>query len=426
MLSVEDNAILTQVGPGTAMGELFRRFWLPALLAEELPANDGVPVRVRLLGEDMIAFRDTDGRVGMLDAYCPHRNAPLFFGRNEEHGLRCVYHGWKFDVDGTCVDLPNAMEGDVFKSKVRIVHYPTFESAGMVWVYMGPVDKQPPHPGFDWVGLPESHTYVRKYWIDCNYMQTLENEFDPGHSAFLHSSLNTVTGTSDGGRSSVGMTLEQRRRQVYEVVETDYGAAMASTRPELAQGSRVLSLHYMMPCFSTAGAVSAPGTHPINMKVPVDDEHTAFFRLKWSAEPLKPEVLAQYKAANREYPEQIPGTFLTVANRGNDYQVDRNKQRFYNYTGMDPYPVQDFAMVEDQRGRIANRSRETAVSSDKYIIQVRKRLINAARALQDGIEPAEPWRPEAYKGIRNMKVVSPEEQAAYRVIGPSPLAAVVS
>jgi hypothetical protein len=201
---------------------------------------------------------------------------------------------------------------------------------------------------------------------------------------------------------------------------------MASVRPELAQGSKVLSLHYMMPCFSTAGAVSAPGTHPINIKVPVDDEHTAFFRLKWSAEPLAKDVLAAYKAANREFPEQVPGSYTTVANKGNDYQVDRNKQRFYNYTGMDPYPVQDFAMVEDQRGPIANRARETAVSSDKYILQVRKRLLTAAKALQAGIEPQEPWRPEAYKDIRNMKIVTPAEQASYRVVGPSPLAAVVS
>jgi len=160
--------------------------------------------------------------------------------------------------------------------------------------------------------------------------------------------------------------------------------------------------------------------------VPVDDSHTAFFRLKWSPEPLKPEVLAQYRAANREFPEQVPGTFTTVANKGNDYQVDRNKQRFYNYTGMDPYPVQDFAMVEDQRGPIANRARETAVSSDRYILQVRKRLLTAAKALQAGTEPAEPWRPEAYKGVRNMKVVTPQELGAYRVVGASPLAAVVS
>jgi phthalate 4,5-dioxygenase oxygenase subunit len=426
MLSKEDNALLTQVGPGTPMGELFRRFWLPTLLSDELPGADCVPVRLRLLGEDLIAFRDTQGRVGVLDAYCPHRNAPLFFGRNEESGLRCVYHGWKFDVNGTCVDLPNAIEGESFKSRVHILHYPTFESAGMVWLYMGPKDKQPPYPGFDWVGLPETHTYVRKYWIACNYMQTLENEFDPGHSAFLHSSLNTASGTSDAGRSMTGLTLQQRRQQQYEVIETDYGAAMAAVRPGIAgDGARILSLHYMMPCFSTAGAVSAPGTHPINIKVPVDDEHTAFFRLKWSPEPLSKEVLDTYRAANHEYPEQIPGTFLTKSNKSNDYLVDRNKQRFYNFTGMDPYPVQDFAMVENQRGPVAARWRETAVSSDKYILQVRKRLLSAARALQAGVEPAEPWRPEAYKGIRNFKVVPPEEQASLHVLGPSPVAAVV-
>ena len=137
MHSQEENDFMTRVGPGEPMGELFRRFWLPALLSEELPTPDGEPVRVRLLGEDLIAFRDSDGRVGLVDAFCPHRGAPLFFGRNEEAGLRCIYHGWKFDTDGACVELPNAVEGPTFKDKVRLTAYPTFEAAGMVWAFMG-------------------------------------------------------------------------------------------------------------------------------------------------------------------------------------------------------------------------------------------------------------------------------------------------
>src|SRR5262245_27930946 len=154
MLSKEDNEVLVRVGPGTAMGELFRRFWLPALLSQELPGPDSVPVRLRLLGEDLIAFRDTEGRAGILDAYCAHRNAPLFFGRNEESGLRCVYHGWKFDVSGACTDIPNTPEGETFKAKVQLKSYPVVEGSGMVWVYMGPAARRPPEPGFAWFGLP--------------------------------------------------------------------------------------------------------------------------------------------------------------------------------------------------------------------------------------------------------------------------------
>jgi phthalate 4,5-dioxygenase len=422
MLPKEENELLQRVGPGTAMGEVFRRFWLPALLAEELPGPDCTPVRVRLLGEDLIAFRDSDGRVGVVDAYCPHRNAPLFFGRNEESGLRCVYHGWKFDVEGNCVDMPNCEEGDTFKEKVRLAAYPALEGAGMVWVYIGPKDKLPPPPGFDWFGLPSTHTYVAKYFVQCNYLQTLENEFDPTHSAFLHRTLNPASSQSariigNGAASQVNRVVSSD----FDVYDTDYGAAMGRTRDD---GNTLLSLHFMMPSFSTAGAVSAPGTHPVNIKIPVDDMNTLFFRLKWSPEPVAPEVLYSWKHGHHEFPEQIPGTFMTRANKANDYLIDRNTQRFFNFTGMNPYPVQDFAVVENQRGPLADRSREVLCSSDRYIIHVRRRLTAAARALMRGEEPREPWRPEAYRGVRNFKQVTPEEQANLRPVHIAPRAEV--
>src|SRR5579871_4730851 len=154
MLSREENELLTRVGPGTAMGALLRRYWLPALLAEEVPRPDDPPVRVRLLGEDLVAFRDTAGRVGLLGAHCPHRGASLFFGRNEECGLRCVYHGWKFDVTGRCVDMPNEPAESNFKSKIKTVAYPCQERGGVVWVYMGPDSPAPPLPDHEWATLP--------------------------------------------------------------------------------------------------------------------------------------------------------------------------------------------------------------------------------------------------------------------------------
>src|SRR5437667_3350093 len=146
VLSKEDNELATNTNAGTPMGELFRRFWLPVALAEELPGADCVPLRLKLLGEDLIGFRDSEGRPGLVDAYCPHRGAPMFFGRNEENGLRCVYHGWKFDVTGRCVDLPNAPEGPAFKEKVRIKAYPCLEAGDLLWAYMGPPDRRPPFP----------------------------------------------------------------------------------------------------------------------------------------------------------------------------------------------------------------------------------------------------------------------------------------
>src|SRR5438874_10389817 len=189
MLSKEDNELITNTNAGTPMGELFRRFWLPVALSEELPGPDCVPIRVKVLGEDLIGIRDTSGRPGLFDAYCPHRGAPLFFGRNEEDGLRCVYHGWKFAVAGQCVDLPNAPEGPTFKDKIKIKCYPSLEAGDLIWAYMGPAEKKPPFPGFEWVNLPKSHRYVTKFIEQCNYLQAMEGDYDPSHARFLHSTL---------------------------------------------------------------------------------------------------------------------------------------------------------------------------------------------------------------------------------------------
>ncbi len=163
MLAKEENELITDTNRGTPMGEVFRRFWLPVALADELPSPDCVPLRVKVMGEDLIAFRDSNGNVGLVDAYCPHRGAPLFFGRNEEAGLRCVYHGWKFDVNGRCVDIPNMPEGDTYRDKIQIKRYPVVEEGDLLWAYMGPATPQPPFPHFHWADMPKSHRFVTKY-----------------------------------------------------------------------------------------------------------------------------------------------------------------------------------------------------------------------------------------------------------------------
>lgn len=170
MLTSEQNALLTLTDRGTPGGEYMRRYWMPALLSAELPEPDGAPVRVRLLGEQLVAFRDTTGRIGLLEEFCPHRRASLWLGRNEKAGLRCVYHGWKFDVDGNCVDQMNEPEDMQFCSKIRITSYPTVELGGIVWTYMGPRDKQPPLPKFEWTQVPESHRHATKTWEECNWL----------------------------------------------------------------------------------------------------------------------------------------------------------------------------------------------------------------------------------------------------------------
>src|SRR3984893_4474558 len=187
MLSVAENLLLTRVWPVTPMGDLLRRFWQPFALASELPGPDCDPVSVRVLGEDLVAFRDSSGKVGLVANNCPHRGASLFFGRKEDSGLRCVYHGWKFDVDGTCIDMPNEPAESDFRTKVKAVAYPSAEWGGFVWIYMGPSDRQPALPNYHWCTLPDaSKSQVRKWMQESNYSQGVEGDLDSAHVSFLH------------------------------------------------------------------------------------------------------------------------------------------------------------------------------------------------------------------------------------------------
>ncbi|MDE2969398.1 MAG: Rieske 2Fe-2S domain-containing protein [Chloroflexota bacterium] len=394
MLTREDNDLVTQVGPGTPMGELFRRFWLPVMLSEEVPNADSTPVRVTVLGEKLIGFKDTNGNVGLVDAYCPHRGAPLFFGRNEECGIRCVYHGWKFDVDGNCVELPNSPEGETYKDKVQIKSYPAVERAGLVWAYMGPKDKQPPMPGFDWLNVPQENRYLMKFILQCNYLQGMEGDYDPSHAMYLHSTLDNNASNRALQVSQVGNTFQDPRQIYVDIEDTDGGIEFVSSG--LAERGKLMSLgHWMMPIFCTAG-IAGPGIFSSNMRVPIDDESCMFYRLRWSYDPIPDYELAEYKYGQFTHPELIPGTFYTKANMQNDYMVDRIAQKNYSYTGIKNFPLQDIALIEDQWGPIAEREKEHLVRSDEGIIRVRQRLIRTARKLMEGEEPSEPMNPQGF------------------------------
>jgi phenylpropionate dioxygenase-like ring-hydroxylating dioxygenase large terminal subunit len=437
MLSVEDNKLVTDTDPSTPMGELFRRFWLPVCLSEELPGPDGVPVRVTVLGEDLIAFRDTSGRVGLIDAYCPHRGAPLFFGRNEENGLRCIYHGWKFDVTGQCIDLPNAPEGPTFKQKVRADAYPVVEAGDLIWAYMGPADKKPPFPEFPWTRLPKSHRYVTKFRLECNYLQAMEGDYDPTHARFLHSTFlppnetqNMAIGTfyrspSNRGFGSndpdeeypkvVGDRRITERNAPYAKLEDQDAAVLSISQLNQANGSYQASVGvtWWMPVFCTAGN-AMPGHLSSNMRVPIDNESVMFYRLRWSWNPISEADLAEYKNGGWTHPEMIPGSWRTKDNVSNDYNIDRVSQRNLSYSGIKTFPLQDIAMMENQWGPIAKRHREHLASSDYQIIHIRRRLLKAAKDLVAGVEPSEPWRPEIYRMHRETATAATEQEAIDR------------
>ncbi|HEX5369992.1 MAG TPA: Rieske 2Fe-2S domain-containing protein [Dehalococcoidia bacterium] len=425
MLSKEDNELVINTNPGAPMGELFRRFWLPVALSEELPGPDCVPVKLKIMNEDLIAFRDSDGKVGLVDAFCPHRGAPLFFGRNEESGLRCVYHGWKFNTNGDCVDLPNTPEGDTFLTKIKITAYPCQEAAGLVFAYMGPREKLPPFPDFDFAKVPASNIYVTKFQLECNWLQATEGDFDPSHAAFLHSTLdnnasnpqfqfqgarNPLTGTGPTNTLagpvpedepfpySVGNRRFKKDDRRAKDTLTDIDGAMYAisriTRPDGQEQANVI-LRFLMPVFCPPGIVR-PNHFAGNYRVPIDNEKMMFFRLRWAREPMTSEDIVYYKQGGYAFPEMNPGSWKTKANVFNDYEVDRLGQKNHLYSGIKTFPLQDIAMMENQWGPIAKRELEHLVAMDYHMIYLRRKLLQAARNMRDGIEPIEPFLPETY------------------------------
>ena len=410
MLTKEENDLLTQTGLGTPMGDLFRPFWLPALLSEEIPGADCPPVGVKLLGENLVAFRDSEGNPGLIDAYRPHRGVPLFFGRNEDCGLRCVYHGWKFDVNGVCVDLPNSPEGGTYKEKVRIKAYPAFDGGGIIWAYLVPDDQRPPHPQFEWLDFGEDRRYVRKYHVRCNYMQAMEGDFDPSHVAFLHSTLdgnasdpgNRIRGKHDTTRGTVF-----KFQSKHMVEDTPFGTTSAGANFADGGSKSMAVTNFVMPCFSPSG-IAGPGVFSGNYRVPIDDENVHHYRLRWSYEPFAPQQAHEDRYGGFTFPEPIPGTFMTKDNKDNDYMVDRVAQKNFSFTGIKCFPVQDQAVVENQWGTIMKRDLEHLVSADVPVIRVRRRLMKAATELMEGQDPEALHNP-AFFGVHTARAIIPAD-----------------
>ena len=391
---------LTRVGPGTPAGELFRRYWQPALLANEVAERDGAPVRVRLLGEDLIAFRDTQDRVGLLDAFCPHRRAPLFFGRNEECGLRCVYHGWKFDAEGACVDLPSEPASSNMKHRIRIKAYPTVERGGIVWAYMGPSAEMPPPPDYEWVRAPETHRAVSKSYQASNYLQGLEGGLDTAHVTYLHNNKigNTTNLFTRDGAPRI------------DVHETDYGYYYVSTRKIDAEQifvrvyQYILPFQQMRPNVTQTGLIanSAVPRYDGHIWVPIDDEQTHVYN--WIcgydvSSVLERDYVERLEAGyGRGKDDFIPGTFRLKANLANDYFIDRAAQKTQSFTGITGINTQDMALQEGM-GPTADRTQEHLGSSDRAILAMRNLLAGAIRAVERGERPRG-IDPGTYRAVR--------------------------
>jgi phthalate 4,5-dioxygenase oxygenase subunit len=386
MLAREDNELITRVGPGTPMGNTMRRYWIPALLAWELPEPDCPPVRVRLLGEDLVAFRDTSGRIGLLDEYCPHRLVSLFFGRNEECGLRCVYHGWKFDVEGRCVDMMNEPAELSFKNKIRTTSYPTVEVGGIVWAYMGPPELQPPLPNFAWTQVPATHRHVSKVIQENNWLQGLEGGIDTSHAPILHRLI-----TTDSSRPGIKLTspFVRGKAPTLAVDVTDYGYQYAGIRPLGETEVHIRAYHFIMPFHQIRPSLTERGNPSIagHIWVPMDDDNTMVYNWEYSItdEPMNEEDRLERRLGNGPL-DVDQTTFRSQRSRENNYLLDRQVQKTENFTGIEGINTQDRA-VQESMGRIVDRSKEHLGPADKAIIQARRLLLEAVKTVQAGGTP---------------------------------------
>ncbi|MBM4260552.1 MAG: Rieske 2Fe-2S domain-containing protein [Deltaproteobacteria bacterium] len=381
MLSREHNELLTRTDRGTPMGELMRRYWMPALLSEEIPVPDCPPVRVQMLGEKLVAFRDSKGKVGLLGENCAHRGTSLFFGRNEECGLRCVYHGWKFDVDGNVLETPAEPAGSDFKSKLKHTAYPTIEVAGMVLAYLGPRDKQPLFPNYEWAQVPTDQTYVTKALMDCNYLQGVEGECDSSHLSFLHREF-----SAEGRRQMFALDTAPE----YATEETNFGMRLVATRKAGPETQYVRVSSFVMPTYCWVRARNREA----HIYVPADDRHSWRYDLGFLKD-RKPTL----DDWNRK--TQIGPGNVKIRNIRNNYLQDREMQRSTNYTGIDNFLNHD-ACATETMGPIYDRSQEHLGVSDKAVIGMRKYLIDAVNGLQAGKEPPHIVRDPAQNSFPNI------------------------
>jgi phthalate 4,5-dioxygenase len=413
MHTAEEIEQLVHSGPGTLMGNLLRRYWTPACLTSEIAEPDCVPLRVRLLGEDLVAFRDTNGRVGLVTQYCPHRGASLFFGRNEESGLRCVYHGWKFDVDGNCLDMP--AERRSFADRIHLDSYPVHESGGIIWTYMGPPETMTPFRDFGTESLPEESVHVMKQTIRNNWLQAFDGDLDAPHTSYLHTYFAMADIPEDG--SDVPDNYPSRawgfkmwwidRAPILELEDEWHGFRYAALRTTPNGNTHVRSYSYVMPNISILAGV------PLNTNqivvVPRDD-HSCY------RYDFRTQVIENPNGYGGEYSgfPNSPFTLTAPPNGGvldrlyvddNDYGIDREAQRVLSYTGVADAGSQDRMMTESM-GPIYDRTKEHWGTTDLAIIRMHALLLDAALALQEhGTPPPATSGDLDYRSIRGAEKV---------------------
>jgi phthalate 4,5-dioxygenase oxygenase subunit len=408
MLRKEQNDLLTQTGPETPMGNMFRRYWIPALLAEELPENECPPVRVKLLSERLLAFRDTTGRYGLIDEFCAHRGVSLWFGRNENCGLRCPYHGWKYDVNGNCVEVPSEPEESGFRQRIKLKSYPLIERGGVLWTYMGPPELQPPYPEYEFATVPAAQTFSSKRWQESNWLQAMEGGIDSSHVSFLHRGNLNSDPLFKGAK---GNQYNLSDSMPFFEVSDQPGGLFIGARRNAEEGNYYWRITpWLMPCFTM---VPPRGDHPVHghFWIPIDDENCWAWSFDYHpSRALRDDEVAAMRAGKGIHVEYVPGTYRPSANKDNDYLMDRDAQKAgITYSGVAGIAMQD-ASLQESMGPIVDRTKENLVSTDNGIIMARHRLLKAARALAEkGVQP--PGVDPAHHRVRSASVILGPDQA---------------
>jgi len=387
-MTPQQNDTLCRVERAAPMGALMRRYWLPACLSEDVAEPDGPPRRARLLGVNLVVFRDTAGRVGVLDELCPHRRASLVYGRNEDCGLRCLYHGWKFDVTGAATEMPSEPAGTALTEKIAARAYPVVESGGFVWVWLGDPDAVTPFDPPIWAKAAPGNVAVVKVHADCNWAQVLEGSIDSAHSSSLHS---TNMPTADSVASSTATDTAWLRPSAdksprLDVQRLDLGFRYAAIRTPIHDPD--LRDYIRVTVFQAPFTVHIPPTDQYRlsqMLVPIDDENTMFYWIAWHTDPAKGIAQDDWRRfCGAEVGKDVEAvTYRKVRNAANGYLQDRAAMRAGDFTGIYGIPTQDMAMWESM-GRIADRSEDRLGSSDKAIVTFRTMMLRAAEAAGAG------------------------------------------
>lgn len=383
MISAEENDLLTRTGPRTPAGELLRRYWQPVALSEELPAG-GAPLAVRIMGEDLALFRDDRGRVGLLGLHCSHRGTDLSYGRVENGGLRCLYHGWLYDVTGCVLEQPGEPGGGANRGAIRHRAYPCLEAGGVIFTYLGP-GEPPLLPAYEFLAVPARQRAVTKIFYQCNYLQGNEGNIDPVHLSFLHHYLSEAEVAMKRVVSGAGTTdnalLGRDAAPAIEVELTDFGLRIYTLR-DAGSGTRYLRVtNFIMPNLSAFGGSTVGEGYAVHWHVPIDDRsHWKYVFLFSRERALSPELREKNRA-------DLTADYRLTRNAGNRYLQDRESMHTQTFTGMGlNFQVHD-AFATETQGAIQDRTEEHLVSSDKAIVAARKLLANAIRAVQDGRDP---------------------------------------